>query len=163
MQFQPFCMEYLWGDKMFVDALSRPPHVNCISLEEVKQSQRSDDYLKSLRAGNSCPANLTFRNLHYYHTNGRIFVPCAKQQAILRACHDNAGHFGLELTLNSLRKTFFWPNLYSDTANFVASCDNCQTSNPARPKTKMPLSSLKPQAVSFGDRFHLDLVDMPKS
>ena len=27
----------------------------------------------------------------------------------------------------------------------------------------MPLSSLKPQAVSFGDRFHLDLVDMPKS
>ena len=53
MQFQPFRMEYLRGDKMFVDALSRPPHVNCISQEEVKQSQRSDDFLKSLRAGNS--------------------------------------------------------------------------------------------------------------
>ena len=27
----------------------------------------------------------------------------------------------------------------------------------------MPLSSLKPIALTFGDRFHLDLVDMPKS
>ena len=33
MQFQPFRMEYQRGDKMFADALSRPPPaVNCISL-----------------------------------------------------------------------------------------------------------------------------------
>ena len=101
MQFQPFRMEYLHGDKMFVDALSRPPHGNCISLEDVKQSQRSDAYLKSLRAGNSCPANLTFRNLNYNLTDGRIFVPLAMRRAILQACHDNAGHFGLDLTLLS--------------------------------------------------------------
>ena len=35
--------------------------------------------------------------------------------------------------------------------------------NHARPKTKLPLSTLKPAAIVFGDRFHLDLVDMPRS
>ena len=113
MQYQPFRLEYLRGDKMFVDALSRPPHVNCISLEEVKQAQRSDGYLHTLRAGKTCPTNLLFRNLTYYHSDGRLFVPRRKRLEILKACHDNAGHFGLELTLNSIRQTFYWPNLYS--------------------------------------------------
>ena len=163
MQFQPFRMEYLRGDRKFVDALSRPPQVNCISLADIKQSQRSDAYLKSLRSGKPCPPQLTFRNQNYYHTNGRLFVPLANRRTILKACHDNPGHFGLELTLLSLRKTFYWPNLYSNTANFVASCDTCQTANPVRPKTTSPLSSIKPTALSFGDSFHLDLVDMPRS
>ena len=55
MQYQPFRLEYLRGDKMFADALSRPPHVNCISIEEVKQAQRNDGYLQTLRAGKTCP------------------------------------------------------------------------------------------------------------
>ena len=148
---------------MFADALSRPPHVNCISIEEVKQAQRSDGYLQTLRAKKTCPTNLLFRNLTYYHTDGRLFVPRNKRLDILKACHDNAGHFGLDLTLNSIRQTFYWPNLYSDTENYVLSCNECQASNPARPKTKLPLSTLKPIAITFGDRFHLDLVDMPKS
>ena len=74
-----------------------------------------------------------------------------------------SGHFGPELTVNSLRKTFYWPNLYTDTVNFVLSCDTCQSANSARPRTRLPLSSLEPKATTFGDRLHLDLVDMPKS
>ena len=36
MQFQPFRMEYLRGDKMFADGLSKPPPaVYCISLPEI--------------------------------------------------------------------------------------------------------------------------------
>ena len=27
----------------------------------------------------------------------------------------------------------------------------------------MPLAALRPKAIAFGDRFHLDLIDMPKS
>ena len=129
----------------------------------MKQAQRTDGYLQTIRAGKTCPANLTFHNLTYYHTDGRLFVPRQKRLDILKACHDKAGHFGLDLTLNTIRQTFYWPNLYSDTNNYVSSCNDCQASNPARPNTKMPLSSLKPVAFTFGDRFHLDLVDMPKS
>ena len=71
-------MEYLLGDKMFADALSRPPtDVNCISLPDIAIAQRSDPYLKTLRAGHPCPANLTFQNKAYYHTDGTLFVPVA--------------------------------------------------------------------------------------
>ena len=35
--------------------------------------------------------------------------------------------------------------------------------NPAVPSTKLPLQSYSPPALVFGDRFHLDLVDMPRS
>ena len=57
----------------------------------------------------------------------------------------------------------YWPNLYSDAVNYSSSCDICQSANPARPRTRLPLSDLQPKATVFGDRFHLDLVDMPKS
>ena len=52
---------------------------------------------------------------------------------------------------------------YTDAANYVSSCNICQSANPARPRTRMPLAPLQPKAIVFGDRMHLDLVDMPKS
>ena len=152
MQFQPFGMEYLRGDKMFADALSRPPpEINCISLPDIAQAQRSDPYLQTLRAGHPCPTNLTFQNKAYYHTDGTLFVPVAARKQVLRACHDRAGHFGPELTIKSLRNTFFWPGLYTDAANYVSSCDICQSANPARPHTRMPLATMQPEALVFGD------------
>ena len=163
MQFQPFRMEYLRGDRMFADALSRPPAINCISLPDIALAQRSDPYLKSLRAGRPCPDNLLFYNKAYFHTDGTLFVPTSVRKLVLQACHDKAGHFGPELTIKTVRNSFYWPGLYSDTTNYVTSCDICQSANPARPRTRLPLASLQPKAVAFGDRFHLDLVDMPKS
>ena len=163
MQFQPFRMECLLGDRMFADALSRPPAVNCISLPDIALAQRSDPYLKSLRAGRPCPDNLLFYNKAYFHTDGTLFVPASVRKLVLQACHDKAGHFGPELTIKTVRNSFYWPGLYSDTTNYVTSCDICQSANPARPRTRLPLASLQPKAVAFGDRFHLDLVDMPKS
>ena len=44
-----------------------------------------------------------------------------------------------------------------------ASCDICARVNPAIPKTIVPLQPVKPVARVFGDRMHLDLVDMPRS
>ena len=97
MQFQPFRMEYLRGDKMFADALSRPPpttSVNCISLEEIAMAQRSDPYHRTLRAGKPSPENLLFNNIAYYHSDGTLFVPISARQKVLQACHDKSAHFG---------------------------------------------------------------------
>ena len=165
MQFQPFRMEYLRGDRMFVDALSRPPPstVNAISLKDIEHTQPLDPYLQSLRKAKRSPSPLIFRNNAFFHLDGRLFVPLAKREEVLISCHDQAGHFGLQHTLSALRKTFYWPGLYTDTENFVASCNKCQKAKPARPRTKLPLRTLDPPAVVFGDRLHLDLVDMPRS
>ena len=148
---------------MFADALSRPPatttaSVNCISLQDIALAQRSDPYLRALCAGKPCPDNLLFKKKAYYHSDGTLYVPVSSRQKVLQACHDNSGHFGSELTVNTLRQTFYWPSLYTDAVNYASSCDICQTANPARPRTRMPLSGLKPKATAFGDRFHFCLL-----
>ena len=103
---------------MFADALSRPPatattSVNCISLKDTAVAQRSDPYLSALRAGKPCPDNLLLKNKAYYHSDGTLYVPVSTRQKVLQACHDNSGHFGPELTVNTLRQTFYWPRLYT--------------------------------------------------
>ena len=100
MQFQPFRMEYLRGDRMFVDALSRPPssNVNAISLEDIEHAQPLDPYLQSLRKAKASPSPLIFRNNAFFHLDGRLYVPLAKREEVLISCHDQAGHFGLQHT-----------------------------------------------------------------
>ena len=100
MQFQPFRMEYLRGDRMFVDALSRPPPstVNAISLKDIEHAQPLDPYLQSLRKAKRSPSPLIFRNNAFFHLDGRLYVPRAKREEVLIACHDQAGHFGLQHT-----------------------------------------------------------------
>ena len=46
---------------------------------------------------------------------------------------------------------------------YVLFCLTSQRNSPARPGKVAPLQALSPQVKSFGERFHLDLVDMPKS
>ena len=53
--------------------------------------------------------------------------------------------------------------MYLDVSDYVASSDICQRANPSRPKMHLPLSELNPPARQYGDRFDLDLVDMPRS
>ena len=50
-----------------------------------------------------------------------------------------------------------------DVETCVRSCLACQQNNTARSGKVAPLQNLIPPAKNFGDRIHLDLVDMPKS
>ncbi|KAK4701579.1 hypothetical protein P7C70_g4650, partial [Phenoliferia sp. Uapishka_3] len=51
--------------------------------------------------------------------------------AVLSACHDQvtAGHLGLEKTYARLRPLAWWPGAYTDTLEYVKSCDACQRAN----------------------------------
>ena len=46
---------------MFADALSRPP-ATATTMKDIAVAQRSDPYLRALRAGKPCPDNLLFKN-----------------------------------------------------------------------------------------------------
>ena len=88
---------------MFADALSRPPadssaiaaaataatfndRVYSISLDEIAMAQRSDPYLREIRAGKPCPKNLIFINKAYYHSDGTLYVPLSVRRKVLQAC-----------------------------------------------------------------------------
>ena len=82
MQFQPFRMEYLWGDQMFADALSRPPQPICnitrkpdrtFSFNELIKAQKSDHILKSLGKSDPLPSPLVSTRRGICHKDGRLF------------------------------------------------------------------------------------------
>ena len=45
---------------------------------------------------------------------------------VLQGIHDDAGHYGTQLTLKRLLDRYFWPTMMKDVAAFVRSCVNCQ-------------------------------------
>ena len=62
------------------------------------------------------------------------------QQLISRAligCHDQCGHQGRDRTLSLLRERFYWPSLYRDTIEHLASCRKCLLRKSNVPKAEL--------------------------
>ena len=103
------------------------------------------------------------RPLGFLNNINAILVDPTDIPYLLKQAHDNTGHLNHTTTLNTLRQNFTWPNMAKDVETYVRSCLACQRNNPSRPGKVAPLQKLSPHAKQFGDRIHLDLVDMPKS
>src|ERR1700744_1513475 len=67
-----------------------------------------------------------------YHL-GKLYVPKEARRAVLQSCHDTpgAGHPGSYGTTELVMKTYWWPTLKKDTADYVAGCDTCQRNKAA--------------------------------
>ena len=62
-------------------------------------------------------------------------------QEILRTYHDDpiqGGHYGINKTLNKIKRHFFWPNMTKTVTKYVKSCEKCQKSKTIK-HTKIPL------------------------
>ena len=128
MQFQQFRMEYLRGDKMFADALSRPPSTTTCLVDSSDKSykfadlikaQRSDPLLCHLGKTDPLPPPLTQTRNGIYHSDGRLFVPRSFVKNILYTCHDKAGHFSTPYVRHAVARSCFWPTMISDISNYV--------------------------------------------
>ena len=89
-----------------------------------------------------------------------LFVPKSKRLYVLRLCHGSKlqGHWGLERTIESVYREFFWFELAQDVAAFVQQCDICQrVEDPNAVRTRTELHPW-PQATRLFERVHVDLV-----
>ena len=41
---------------------------------------------------------------------------------VLHGTHDDAGHYGTQLTLRRLLDRYYWPSMMKDVARFVKTC-----------------------------------------
>ena len=193
LNYLPFKLEYLSGKNMFVDALSRPPnavslakprtHVGLpgesvclccvvvdktsISKTDIQTAQAKDKTLLPLITAckakqASVPGYSLSSSGLLLTASGQIVVPAALTRDMLFMAHDTAGHFSKSYTLANLEQ-FHWSGKTKDVDNYCSSCVTCSQVNVARPKTRLALRSMRPEAVWFNDRVHLDIVDMPKS
>ena len=63
--------------------------------------------------------------------NGRKVVQFGQTEGILALYHssDLGGHRGISTTFNWIRDEYYWPNMFKDVKEFVASCHTCQMQN----------------------------------
>lgn len=121
-----------------VDFLSRNPTVRKITAEEswLYIEQRSDNEVKQLiedaSTGNLDPTRYVVRNgiLNYVlqTPHGQIvkpFVPRKSRLGLLRIFHDEQCHVGIDKTIASIQKHFWFPKLRNFVKNYVRHCLVC--------------------------------------
>ena len=67
----------------------------------------------------------------------RLYVPKHLKRLVIGQYRDRNGHMGVQKTFNSIRRRYFWPNLFKDLNEYVGSCVICQTSS--LQKVRQPL------------------------
>ena len=190
LQFMPFKLEFLNGNKMFVDALSRPSSMSCavdlgfgpslsapFDEQVIRTAQLKDKEFAKLfllHKQVALPGATVYQNLptHLYNNllctftrQGKrvMLAPTKLQKLLLYLAHDQSGHQSYAYTLDRLNKDWMWPTMLTDIANYCKSCDICsRTKNPHR-YVHAPLSPMKPTPFQLGDRIHLDMLSMPRS
>ena len=162
------CHPYLVG-KEFTCRTDHKPNLSLFQGKTKVYDSMSDEIMSYLPFkleylnGKELLVDVLCRPLGFVNSVQAIPVDPTDIPHLLKQAHDNAGHLNHTSTLNTLSQNFTWPNMAKDVETYVRSCLACQCNNPARPGKVAPLQNLTPAARRFGDRVHLDLVDMPKS
>lgn len=63
----------------------------------------------------------------YRKINGKLryVVPSAVRWRVVKAAHDDRGHFGLEKTLECLMETFWFKRMRNYTKSYISACIEC--------------------------------------
>ncbi len=86
-----------------------------------------------------------------------LYAPKECRNDILFAAHNriDAGHGGIDRTVERIKSAYFWPGLTVAVRNFIANCATCQQFK-AKPPAPAPLSPM-PVPSAPGQRVHIDL------
>lgn len=88
----------------------------------------------------------------------QLAVPRSRVQEILKGYHDSieSMHPGVTRTFHKIREKYFWPSMFQDIKEYVASCNECATYKhpPGYRRYKM-----KPREASYPwENLHIDLI-----
>ncbi|KAI5094535.1 hypothetical protein C0J45_16259, partial [Silurus meridionalis] len=75
----------------------------------------------------------------------QLLLPRKFREMVMRAMHDDLGHFGQERTIELLRSRFFWPKMSVDVEEYIKNCGKC-ISYKTPPQKASPLH----QIISHG-------------
>lgn len=90
--------------------------------------------------------NIQMRN-GFWFVDDRLFVPKAHglRETLYRLAHDRLGHFGAQKTYETLRTSYYWPNMRKDLETaYIPACADCQRN---KSSTTKPIGLLHPLPV----------------
>ena len=87
-----------------------------------------------------------------------LVVPASLRKEILIHCHDSiiSGHFGFEKTYQKIKLNYFWPKMYTEIKEYLASCELCLKRKRNYGVKKAPLNPIK-QGGTF-ERVSFDIL-----
>lgn len=91
----------------------------------------------------------------------QLVVPTAMQKEVMEAYHDKAAHPGFDRCYLSIAMKYYWKGMHADLQQHIRSCDSCQRSKYTTHPNRPPMQPLP--VVNFGDRWHMDILCLPKS
>ena len=103
----------------------------------------------------------------------RLYIPKQLQDAVIKQYHDDNGHMGIDKTFESIKRKYYFPNLYQRLTSYVNACVTCQTralkkqrpplqemEQPPYPFAKLSMDISGPYPTSLsGNRYILSVVD----
>lgn len=174
-----FTVQYRPGDRMkHVDALSRNPSISEKPAEEivmrieqadwVLSAQLTDEKIQKIREVLSKPPEsdedkLIYKN--YTLRDGRIYritvkgiqwvVPKGMRQQVVRAAHDDLGHFAAEKTLLRLCEHYWFPRMRQYVEKYISCCLPCIYGKKPSGKKEGFLNPIPKKSEPF-DTLHID-------
>ena len=67
----------------------------------------------------------------------QLVIPIQLRPLVLRACHEQAGHLGIDRTYEKIRKRYFWPGMYMAVVDHVQKCEPCMQRRIRKKRTMM--------------------------
>lgn len=171
------------GSRMaHVDALSRTPdpdpadceppdHIMKVTVDQddwLFTMQLQDPALKEivavLRNEKSSP-QVTQIKAEYNLINGRLYrndnnkplfvVPKSVRWRVVKLCHDDMGHFGLDKTLQRMKQHFWFPKIRKYVKDYIAACMECCYNKAKGGKPEGCLHVSDPEPIPFR-QIHID-------
>ncbi|KAK3107412.1 hypothetical protein FSP39_013983 [Pinctada imbricata] len=124
--------------------------------EEQEKDQEIVKLKKRLRKGTATKAEQTHyfedkEGLFYYLSQPdsedpklRLYIPQEMETVVLRQYHDQLGHMAVDKTYDSIRRKYFFPNMYKKIHGYLEKCVTCQTRSSRKSKPPIKETEIPP-------------------
>lgn len=85
----------------------------------------------------------------------KFVVPKSVRWRIVKSCHDDMGHFGLEKMLQRIQKHFWFPKMRKNVKDYLAACIKCCYNRAKSGKPEGKLHVTDPDPIPFR-QIHID-------
>ena len=146
------------AEKEIIKCVSKTKKSSFANINEIKNEQSNDEYIKSIKNNAKCQVNATngliYKNIK---NDSKLVVPKSLKKDFLHHFHDDLGcHEGMNRTFDRLKKHVFWPKMKSDVCNYVRNCVICIKSKyDHRPKNELGRFQVPDSPFK---RMHVDII-----
>ncbi|XP_011859227.1 PREDICTED: uncharacterized protein LOC105556736 [Vollenhovia emeryi] len=83
------------------------------------------------------------------HKKLLFYVPGVMESNVIRTCHDDIGHVGVDKTVNNIQKVYWFPSMREKVKDYVLNCLRCIEFSPSNGKAEGMLHSIPKGKLPF--------------